>query len=304
MFDALLGFLSYDPIVHIKLGPLSISPHGLGIALGYLLGSQVMLPAAKRRGITEEQVYSILTRAAVGAILGARIAYVLNHPKGYLDDPIAVFKIWEGGISLLGGIAGAVLLGATRMRSYGLSFWRVMDAAVPGLAFGIIIGRIGDLVIADHLGKRTSFFLGYVCPEAETGSPCMAPVGHAVHQPALYDLISVILLFVVLLLVRRRPSYDGFLTLFFATWYGFGRLTEDFFRIDETHGTGLTGSQWTAVAVIVLSLGWLLLRRRTPWTSGRAEHESRPGDPPHGFDVRARLTEPPDADDRAEHADT
>ena len=76
--------------------------------------------------------------------------------------------------------------------------------------------------------------------------------------------------------LRRTTRFDGFLTLFFGVWYGTGRLMEDFFRIDETHGTGLTGSQWTAVTVMSLCLYCLVILRDTPWRSGKGEFASIP----------------------------
>ena len=169
----MLGFISYNPIVKVHLGPLAISPHGVGIAVGFLLGARLMLPAAKRRGIDEDAVYSLLTRAAIGAIVGARLAYVVNHLGDY-NHPLDVLKVWEGGISLLGGFFGAILVALPRMRALRLSFWKVMDAAAPGMALGVIVGRIGDLIVGDHLGKVTGFFLGYRCPPniGDTASPC------------------------------------------------------------------------------------------------------------------------------------
>ncbi len=269
------AYLRYEPLVRIHIGPLSISPHGVGIAVGFLLGSYFFLKWCRNAGLDDDQVYSLVNRAAIGSIIGARLAYAINHP-GDFDNPLEVFAVWKGGISLLGGIAGAILAGVPKMRSEGLSFWKVMDLAVPGVAMGIVVGRVGDLVIADHLGKPTDFFLGYVCPAEVTGSPCLAPIGQAVHQPALYDLFSVTLLLLVLLRLRKTPRYDGFLTLFFGAWYGTGRFIEDFFRIDETHGTGLTGSQWTAVTVLTLCLFCLVVRKDTPWKSGRGEFASVP----------------------------
>ena len=268
MFRTVLGLLaaiSYDPIVNVDIGPLSISPHGVGIAVGFLLGARLMLPAAARKGITEDDVYSLLTRAAIGAIIGARIAYVINHFNDY-DSFLDVFKIWEGGISLLGGFTGAILLALPEMRKRRLSFWQVMDAAAPGMALGVIVGRIGDLIVGDHLGKPTSFFLAYECPPAnvETESPCNGGTIGAVHQPAFYDFVLTIGLLALLLWLRKKPRFDGFLFLVFCTWYGIGRIIEDFLRVDETHGTGLTGSQWTSVAAVLIAGGWLLLRRRTP----------------------------------------
>lgn len=273
--SAVLAYLRYEPLVRIEIGPLSISPHGLGIAVGFLLGATVFLRWCREAGLSDETVYSLINRAAVGSIIGARVAYVINHP-GDFSNPLEIFAVWKGGISLLGGIAGATLAGVPKMRSEGLSFWKVMDLAVPCVVMGIVVGRIGDLVIADHLGKPTDFFLGYVCPDVETGSLCDSngdglpgPPGQAVHQPALYDLFSASLLLVTLLRLRKTRRYDGFLTCFFGAWYGAGRFIEDFFRVDDTHGTGLTGSQWTALVVMLLCLYVLLVKRDTPWHSGR-----------------------------------
>ncbi|MEY2426431.1 MAG: phosphatidylglycerol---prolipoprotein diacylglyceryl transferase, partial [Actinomycetota bacterium] len=254
------------PLVHIELGPLSLSPHGIGIAVGFLLGARVMLPAAAKKGITADDVSALLVRAAIGAIVGARLAYVLNHAGDYTDNPLEIFMIWKGGISLLGGFAGAIAWALPEMRKLRLSFWQVMDAAAPGMAVGVIIGRIGDLIVADHLGKATDFFLGYKCPPSDvaTAVPCIAGPGNAVHQPALYDFALTILVLVVLLWLRRQPRYDGFLILVFGVLYGVNRFIEDWFRVDVTHGLGLTGSQWTAVLAVVVCGAWLLFRRRTP----------------------------------------
>jgi phosphatidylglycerol:prolipoprotein diacylglycerol transferase len=273
-----LAFLSYHPIVHVKIGPLSISPHGVGIAVGFLLGARLMLPAAERKGISNDDVYALLTRAAIGAIIGARVAYVINHAGDY-NNVLDVFKVWEGGISLLGGFAGAIIAALPEMRRRRLSFWKVMDAAAPGMALGVIIGRIGDLIVGDHLGKATDFFLGYKCPPADvqTASPCL---GHVVHQTALYDFILTIGLLALLLRVRRKPHWDGFLIFVFASYYGVGRVIEDFLREDVRH-FGMTGSQWAALATVLVSLYWLFVRRRTPgwgrWdeapTMSAPEHE-------------------------------
>jgi phosphatidylglycerol:prolipoprotein diacylglycerol transferase len=280
-----LGAISYTPLVRIDLGPVSVSPHGIGIAVGFLIGARFMLPRSRAMGIADEVVYPLFTRAAIGALIGSRLAYVLNHVSSY-DSPLDVLKVWEGGISLLGGIFGAILLAMPRIRSSGLSFWKVMDAAAPGLALGITVGRIGDLIVADHLGKTTDFFLGYRCPPlgVETASPC-APTelasrtpGAVVHQTALYDLIAAGILLVLLLVLARRYArrYDGFLLLVFASGYAVARIIEDFLR-EDLRRFGLTGSQWTAVATLAVCLFTLLVLRRTPrW--GR--WDERPLPPP------------------------
>ena len=298
----MLGAISYDPILRIGIGPVSVSPHGLGIAIGFLIGARFMLPASRAKGIPDDLVYPLFTRAAIGSIIGARVAYVLNHPGDY-DSVLDALRIWEGGISLIGGFFGAILLALPRIRSSRLSFWKVMDAAAPGMALGVLVGRIGDLVIADHLGKTTDFFLGYRCPplDVATGSPC-APtaiadrtVGAVVHQTALYDMMFAAVLLAALVLLRRRPRYDGFLILVFASGYSVARLVEDFLR-EDVRRFGLTGSQWTAVATLSVCLFTLLVLRRTPrwgrWDGSVADSPTLSGDEAEPVDHDSTATGP------------
>lgn len=277
----MLGVISYDPLVHIEVGPLAISPHGIGIAAGFLVGARLLLPRTRRIGVSDDDVYALLTRAAVGAIVGARLAYVVNHASDF-DSLLEVLEVWEGGISLLGGFFGAILATMPGMRRRGLSFWRLMDAAAPGMALGVVVGRVGDLVVADHLGKTTDFLLGYRCPpdDVETAFPCEP--GTVVHQTALYDLLLTSVLLLALLRLRRKPRYDGFLILVFGAWYAVQRIIEDFLR-EDVRRLGLTGSQMTALVTLLVCAAWLAFARRTPrwgnWDDGAEENGDELGGP-------------------------
>lgn len=267
----MLGVISYNPIVRVHFGPLSISPHGVFIAVGFMVGAWFMLPQSRKRGMSDDDIYPLFTRAAIGALIGARVAYVINHIGDYASSPQDMFFVWQGGISLLGGFFGAILAAVPRMRREGLSFWKVMDAAAPGMALGVVVGRTGDIIIADHLGKVTTFFLGYRCPpiSVATGSPC-APTalvsrtpGAVVHQTALYDQLLALVLLIVLVRLRRKVHFDSFLILVFGLGYGLSRILEDFLR-EDARRFGLTASQWTAIATVLLCLYTLFVLRRTP----------------------------------------
>lgn len=264
MLLALLALLRFDPIEYLRLGPARLSPHGIGTAVGFLAGARLLLPATRAAGVDDELVHRMLWRALVGALIGARLAYALNHFGEYSDDPLSVLAVWEGGISLFGGIAGGVLGALPVMRKERLGFWRLMDLAAPGLALGIAIGRVGDLVVGDHLGKPSDVPWAFECTGADAASRCAAPLGEGVHLPALYDLISASALLVVLLVLRRYRPWTGFHIVVFAAWYGAGRFVEDFFRLDDPVVAGLSGSQITALALSVPALAWLVLGRRTP----------------------------------------
>lgn len=259
----MLAAISYEPLVRIHLGPLAISPHGIFTAVGFLIGARLLLGDTRRRGISDDDMYTILTRAGIGALVGARVVYVLNHWSSY-ESPLEWLRVWEGGISLLGGIAGALIAVTPFVRQRRLGFFALMDLAAPWLPLGIAIGRIGDLVIADHLGESTGLPFGFRCPEVvdvgrTVGSSC--PPGEVVHLTAAYDLLVAAGVAAVLIVLRRRPLRLGERTLLLGVLYGAGRFGFDFLRAD-TRRLGLTGSQWTALALIVLAAYLLAVRRR------------------------------------------
>jgi phosphatidylglycerol:prolipoprotein diacylglycerol transferase len=296
---AAIGWHVLDRI-HIG-GKFAVSPHGLGIALGFLLGSWWMLREGPKREVREDHISSILFWALIGTIFGARFFYVIGHFSEF-NSFADMLKIYNGGISLLGGIAGAIAFAYPLMRKYGYRFLQVMDSAAIGLAFGIFVGRIGDLIIGDHLGKPTdapwafayhggqlSAFncSGGVCVEdlvqgAQTlrigagGARLTSSTGQllgqgaGVHQTALYDFVIAFALFLFLyLFMSRRPRREGVLIMTLAIWYGTGRVLTDFLRVDKRY-FGLTGSQWGAAAVVALSVVVL-----TAWAA-----RARRGSPP------------------------
>ena len=279
--------------VHL-FGDFAISPHGVGIALGFLFGAWILGREGPKRGVDPEHINTMVFWALVGAIVGARLFYVIAHVSEF-DGVFDMLAIWRGGISLLGGIAGAVIVNVPMMRRFGYGFFQVMDGAVIGLAFGIAFGRIGDLIIGDHFGKPTSWLLafrydggvpaGYSCVAGacrttlQGGQELILSRGNAVlvsssgetlatgvgvHQTALYDMISATLLFLLLYALSRRERRLGVLTMTFGAWYGISRLIEDFLRVDKRF-FGLTGSQWTGLTVAVIclvTLAWFAFRPR------------------------------------------
>jgi phosphatidylglycerol---prolipoprotein diacylglyceryl transferase len=287
--------------IHL-FGDFAISPHGIGIAVGFLFGAWILQHEGPKRGVSVEHINTMVFWALIGTIIGARLFFVIGHFSEF-NGVADMLALWNGGLTLLGGIAGAILINIPLFRRYHYSFFQVMDGAVIGLAFGIAFGRIGDLIIGDHLGKPTSWLLafqyeggnlsGFTCAEGScratleggqvltithqaatltsrtgpTGVVEVLGTGVGVHQTALYDMVFATCLFLVLYAMSRAPRRLGVLTLVFGAVYGATRVLEDFLRVDK-RVFGLTGSQWTGLTVsvicIVTLIAWAVGARSSP----------------------------------------
>jgi phosphatidylglycerol---prolipoprotein diacylglyceryl transferase len=264
--------LGWRVIPRIGIGRFTISPHGLGIAVGYFVGTLLMLRRVRKRGLNEDDAWNAAAIAVIGAIVGARAAYILGHHSDF-TSPIQWLQVYKGGISLFGGFIGGFGAAALYLRKKTMSFIELADMGAPGIALGTAIGRIGDLMIGDHLGKQTSGWWGWRYKGGElisfprcvynTPDKCIRP-GMVVHQTALYDLLWSLMIFGILIYLEKKPRRIGFLITIWAALYTSGRILTDFTRVDEHwFGTGLTGSQLTA-AVVLLACLVSLVKNRTP----------------------------------------
>ncbi len=329
----LLGSVGWPVLDRFRFGSVfAISPHGLLIAIGFMIGAWLVTKLALQRGIPFEAANAVVFWSLIGAIVGARVGYVIAHVSEF-SSPLEWFFIWKGGISLLGGITGATVANAVSIKraKYGrLRFFQVADSVAPGLALGIAVGRIGDLIIGDHLGRPTSWLLAWAYKGGTLAPPfvcadgvCQAQLqgghveiitrsgarlldqtgtviasGTGVHQTAMYDMLLAWVLFLVLWTFIRKDRREGIAALIFATWYGCNRLLEDSLRIDKRFGP-LTGSQWTALAVVLVSIGLLVYFATTKKPGAttparmplrRAPPEAEVGEPPETSEAEDAAT--------------
>jgi phosphatidylglycerol---prolipoprotein diacylglyceryl transferase len=306
-----IGVIGWKVLDRFRIGgTFAISPHGVGIAIGYLCGSLIFMKEGPKRGISEDEVSSLVLWGLVGSIVGARVGYVIAHLSQF-NNVADMLAIWRGGISLVGGIVGWIVVSIPIVRRNHIKALDAFDAAAMPLAVGIVIGRIGDLIIGDHLGKPTSWILawqyhggnlaGYDCTSGAVG--CLAPLsgGHqqvitthaatlfgpdgtvlgrglGVHQTALYDFILTMGLALLLLWMMRSAHRAGVLTCVFAIWYASGRVLTDFLRV-ERRFYGLTGSQWACLVAIALCSSLLVYWRVKDGRAGPAPEPEASGSP-------------------------
>lgn len=286
-----------DPIL-VTIGPLALRWYGVLIALGVVAGSAWTLRAAAARGLDGGWLLDMAPWMVGAGIVGARLVYVLTSPDAYFGpggDPLRAFAVWEGGISIHGGIAGIVLVLAWQARRKRYDVWRYLDVLSPVAAFGIIGGRIGNLMNGTDTGGRlTEWAIGFAWPEVGTptlgafgravfGAPLWqyappvcrtVPAGEAcvVHLTPIYGALVGVILIGVVAWALARARTPGAVFLHLVLWYSVLRgVLEEPFRdnplfwnayVDPVGGVGVFTLTQLVSVPIVLVAAYLL------WTRG------------------------------------
>lgn len=243
--------LPFQKLAEIDLGFVSIKMWGLLVSLGMVAGLFVSYYEAKRKKVSFDLILDLFIWIFVAAMLGGRLFYVFLFWKDFSADPLSIFYFWEGGMVFYGGVIGALIASFVVLHRKKIGFWKVADVLAPGTALGIGIGRIGCYLSGFHIGSKTNFFLA-----SEYN-------GEFRHEPSLYLSINGFVLFIFLMLIRKRIKKTGQLAWIFLLWDFGTRFLLDFFRAADLPGNlsdprffGLTISQILGLVVFLALLPW------------------------------------------------
>jgi phosphatidylglycerol:prolipoprotein diacylglycerol transferase len=135
-------------------GGLEIRYYGIAMALSMLVGAWLTAKLLKKQGRDGELIWDGLVYIIIASIIGARLFYVFTNLGDYAPDPLEAFRVWHGGLSFHGGVIFGGLATYFFFANRGIPFMHVADAMVPGLALGIVLVRIGNLMNGDILGYK------------------------------------------------------------------------------------------------------------------------------------------------------
>jgi phosphatidylglycerol:prolipoprotein diacylglycerol transferase len=253
----------------VKFGTFAIHSYGLLLAVAFLASIQLFLARGRARGLPEDRLSTLSLWLLVLAILGGRILFVLTHWDEYKGDPVGVFRLWEGGLTLYGGYILAILGGILYVRHARLPAWRVGDAAAPAMALGIGIGRLGCFLNGCCYGLPTKLPWGIQFPP-ESYSSGVFP-GERLHPSQLYMSFAGFALFAILLAMDRKRRFDGWLFWTYIAMDSVLRFLIDFTRYyDATSFLGKIGglsfnmNQLLSVGLIATSLIMLRVLKNRP----------------------------------------
>jgi phosphatidylglycerol:prolipoprotein diacylglycerol transferase len=246
------------------------------VALGFAAG----LWTASRRGLREfvpaEKVLDLGPWLIIGAILGARLLYVITFwQEEFAGKPIfSVLMVWRGGLVYYGGLIGASLACMLYARLKHLPLWKIADILAPSIALGQAFGRIGCLLNGCCYGRPCTLLWAIRFPEGNAAGAPTTPV----HPTEIYESLLDLGLYAALAWLFRRKKFEGQVFGVYLVSYAVLRSFVELFRGDYPanqlfFGGRVTPAQMASVVILAAGVGLLALLPRSS-VPGKPEAES------------------------------
>ncbi len=276
------------PIQGFDLGFTEVRIYGVLIAVAVLVAATWTRKRYESYGGSGELADRVTVWAVVIAFIGSRSAYVSARIGRFIDDPLAVFQIWEGGLALYGGLTFGLIALYVLLRRWGGNFPAFMDGLAPALPLAQAIGRWGNYFNQELYGTPTDMPWGVVIEDPIRGE---APLT-TFHPTFLYESIANLILMAVILRVEKTGRLKrGSLIMVYAIGYGVIRFALELIRTDtEFRLLGLSRNGLFSLVFIaggVLMLRWwnskgqvsdVGLRRRKPTAKAAADEGAEPSE--------------------------
>ncbi|MBI5102859.1 MAG: prolipoprotein diacylglyceryl transferase [Nitrospirae bacterium] len=239
--------------VLIKIGPLTIHTYGFLIAAGFLVALWLAVGRAKKTGVPDQKIIDLAFYCLIAGIAGSRLFFIFTNLSYFQDRPLDVFKIWEGGLVFYGGLLFAVPTALLFIKRAALPLWQTFDLFAPSIAIGHAIGRLGCFCAGCCYGRPAE---GLPWSVIFRSPDTLAIRGIALHPSQLYESAAEFLNFLILVMVRKRQSFNGQIFFLYLINYSVIRVVVEQFRGDEVRGFIVPGiSISTGISILMFAFG-------------------------------------------------
>jgi len=242
----------------ITIGNIKIYWYSVMILLGVVAGIYMSIRESKRMGL-HEYIENLIFEVLFIGIIGARLYYVIFNFSAYKNDLLSIFKIWEGGLAIYGGIIGGLIAIIHNAKKNYKSIIETTDIIAPGLIIAQSIGRWGNFFNGEAHGTAVtySFLKKLHIPNFIINGMYIG--GTYYHPTFLYESLWCLLGFFFLLIVRKKTKRaKGTVTYSYFIWYGIGRYLIEGLRTDSLYLGTLKISQVVSIILIIIGTVGLL----------------------------------------------
>lgn len=259
--QACLSMLTYPDLNPVALSIGAFKIHWYGIMYLFAFASAWLLAMHRAKGpnafINKEQVENLITYGAFGVIIGGRLGYVVFYQFGHwMNDPLWLFRVWEGGMSFHGGLIGVIVAMLIYSHRIHKPYIALMDFVAPIVPLGLCFGRLGNFIGQELWGRVTTGPWGMIFPNDPSGLPR--------HPSQLYQAtLEGLVLFIVLFWFSRKPRPRGAVSGLFLILYASFRFLVEFVREPDSYiGFDLfdwmTRGQLLSIPLFALGLGLII----------------------------------------------
>lgn len=242
-----------DPI--IEIGFITIHWYSIILFIAILVGSNLAIKEAKRHGYEENFMVNLLFLGVIIGIIGARAYYVIFNFDYYKDNLSELFKVWNGGLAIHGGIIAGLICIAIICYKKKVNLLKILDFLVIGLILAQAIGRWGNFFNGEAHGPVTTLehLQSLFLPEFIIDG--MYINGNYYIPTFLYESVWCFLGFIIMIILRRKKFMKvGYLTSFYLVWYGIERFFVEGLRTDSLMFFSLKIAQLVSLAMVIIGI--------------------------------------------------
>ncbi|RVU37955.1 prolipoprotein diacylglyceryl transferase [Hwanghaeella grinnelliae] len=251
-----MPFPDISPIA-LELGPIAIRWYALAYLAGIIIGWRYCMAMAKRlpTGVSAADMDDFMVWAVAGIILGGRLGQVIFYQPGhFLQHPLEIFMVWQGGMAFHGGLLGVIAAMVIYTRRRDIPFFAFTDLIALAAPIGIFFGRIANFINQEHFGRPADVPWAIIFNTDALQVPR--------HPSQLYEAaMEGLILYLTVAAVAhgtRALRQPGIVTGIFLIGYAIARMIGEFFREPEVFVESLpfatTWGQWLSLPMLAVGL--------------------------------------------------